>query len=368
MFGVILVSVITLMHLYVFGRTAAIPLVRQYLPVKYLIGIGLLLWALFFLGRMLRHNHHGALSGLLESIGMGWMGALFLIFCCLLLADLVTLFGFLMPRVAPWLRVLALGAGIALSTVALVQGLRPPVVSKYTIALSGLPDAMDGKVIVALSDMHLGSQLNKNWLAARVDQVRALKPDLVVLLGDILDGHDGSLSELVPAFRSMAAPLGVWAVLGNHEFYRGAGNCIRLFETAGVKVLRNSWSQIHPGLILAGVDDLTVMQRRGITGDPVGRALARRPAGATILLSHTPWQAQKAADAGVGLMLSGHTHAGQIWPFGYLVRRVYPLFKGLYQVDAMAAIVSRGTGTWGPRLRLWQPGEILRITLQSAES
>ena len=86
------------------------------------------------------------------------------------------------------------------------------------------------------------------------------------------------------------------------------------------------------------------------------------------MLSHTPWQAQKAADAGVGLMLSGHTHAGQIWPFGYLVRRVYPLFKGLYQVDAMEAIVSRGTGTWGPRLRLWQPGEILRITLQSAES
>jgi len=84
----------------------------------------------------------------------------------------------------------------------------------------------------------------------------------------------------------------------------------------------------------------------------------------TVLLSHTPWQAEKAANFGASLMLSGHTHGGQIWPFGYLVRRVYPLLGGRYEVAGMPVIVCRGTGTWGPRMRLWRPGEILRVTLR----
>ncbi|MBP7297444.1 MAG: metallophosphoesterase, partial [Acidobacteria bacterium] len=92
-----------------------------------------------------------------------------------------------------------------------------------------------------------------------------------------------------------------------------------------------------------------------------------RPPGATILLSHTPWEAERAASAGVGLMLSGHTHGGQIWPFGEIVRTAYPLLAGEYIVDGMTVIVSRGAGTWGPRMRLWHSGEILRITLHPAE-
>jgi predicted MPP superfamily phosphohydrolase len=87
--------------------------------------------------------------------------------------------------------------------------------------------------------------------------------------------------------------------------------------------------------------------------------------GAGILLSHTPWEAERAAVAGAGLMLSGHTHGGQIWPFGYLTRIVYPLFDGEYDVDGMKVIVSRGTGTWGTRMRLWRPAQILRITLRA---
>ena len=94
-------------------------------------------------------------------------------------------------------------------------------------------------------------------------------------------------------------------------------------------------------------------------------ALANRPPGAAILLSHSPLQAGAAAAAGAGLMLSGHTHDGQIWPFGYLVRLSYPLLGGRYEVDGMPVIVCRGTGTWGPRMRLWRPSEILRITLRS---
>jgi predicted MPP superfamily phosphohydrolase len=115
---------------------------------------------------------------------------------------------------------------------------------------------------------------------------------------------------------------------------------------------------------MVGVDDLTAIHRSGQDGDPISKALAGRPQGATILLSHTPWQADKAAKAGVSLMLSGHTHGGQIWPFDYLVKRVYPLLEGRYEVDGMTVIVCRGTGTWGPRMRLWRPSEILLTVVE----
>jgi len=116
------------------------------------------------------------------------------------------------------------------------------------------------------------------------------------------------------------------------------------------------------------VDDLTTIQRRtGQVSHYISKTLVGRPPGATILLSHTPWETEKAAKAGVGLMFCAHTHGGQIWPFDYLVKLRYPLLEGRYEVNGMTVIVSRGTGTWGPRMRLWSPGEILRVTLHRKE-
>ncbi|MHB9030336.1 MAG: metallophosphoesterase, partial [Candidatus Latescibacterota bacterium] len=138
---------------------------------------------------------------------------------------------------------------------------------------------------------------------------------------------------------------------------------IRFFGEVGYTVLRDRWAEVIPGLILAGVDDLTARRESGRTDRPVEKALANRPAGATVLLSHTPWQADRAAAAGANLMLSGHTHNGQIWPFNYITKLTYPLTAGRYEVDGMTVIVCRGTGTWGSRMRLWSPGEILRIRL-----
>jgi len=351
------------MHVYVFWRAASVPFVDRHVSRKFLIGTGIIFWGIFFLGRVVGHSGTGALAGTLEFLGMNWMAVLFLTLVSLLTIELVTLFGLLLPRIAPRLRGWALVAGGVLSMLALVQGLRPPVIQRYDVSLPGLPAEINGTVIVALSDLHLGSLLGERWLAARVAQVQAQRPDLVVLLGDIFEGHGKPREELLLTLRRLTAPLGVWAVPGNHEFY--GGHNMSLFEATGIPVLLNRWAEVRTGLILAGVEDLTTMHRTGRNGDPVSQTLAGRPPGATILLSHTPWQAEKAAKAGVGLMLSGHTHGGQIWPFGYLVRRVYPLLEGRYEVGGMSVIVCRGTGTWGPRMRLWRPGEILRVTLHS---
>ena len=254
-------------------------------------------------------------------------------------------------------------AGGTLSLIALFQGLRPPVIQSYDVNLPGLPVEMDGTVLVAMSDLHLGSLLGEKWLAGRVAQVQAERPDIVVLLGDIFEGHGPPRDNPLSTLRRLSAPLGVWAVPGNHEHYGGHG--MSLIAGPGFQMLLNSWTEIRPGFILAGVEDLTVRHRSGRRSNPISLALKGRPPGATILLSHTPWEADTASKAGAGLMLCGHTHGGQVWPFGYLVRLFYPLLEGQYDVDGMKVIVCRGTGTWGPRMRLWRPSEILRVTLRS---
>ncbi len=362
MFGTLLIAVCTAMHVYVFWRAGSVPLVARRVPRRVFLGAGLGLWALFSLGRVIGRSATGFFPAALEFLAMTWMGALFLMFVPLLATDLATLFGLLLPRRAPALRGWALIAGALLSALALFQGLRPPVVVEYEARLPGLPGALDGTVLVALSDMHLDSQLGARWAAARVAQVNAQRPDLVVLLGDIFEGRRPPDGGVIAAMGKLSAPMGVWAVPGNHE-HHGRGD-LRLYEALGFNLLRNAWAGLRPGLALAGVDDLTSARRRGLGHGFVEQALAGRPPGAAILLSHTPWQAEAAAAAGAGLMLCGHTHGGQIWPFGYLVRRRYPLLAGSYTVDGMTVIVTRGAGTWGPRMRLWPPGEILRVTLR----
>jgi predicted MPP superfamily phosphohydrolase len=362
LFGTILISVCTLMHIYVFWRAASVPFVDRHVPRKVLIGAVVILWAIFFFGRLIGHGGTGVLARTLEFLGMNWMGFLFLTFMPLLAIDVATLFGLLMPRLSPSLRGWALSVGIVFSVIGLFQGLRPPVIERYEVSLAGLPDAMDATVLVAVSDMHLSSQLDERWLADRIAQVKAQKPDLVVLLGDIFEGHGAPEDQLIVTLKQLTAPLGIWAVPGNHEFHGGGD--MSLFKEVNFNLLRNRWAEVRPGLVLAGVDDLTAIRRKGQVGDPISQALLGLPPASTILLSHTPWEAERAAKAGVELMLCGHTHGGQIWPFDYLVRSWYPLLEGRYEVDSMTVIVCRGTGTWGPRMRLWRPSEILRVTLR----
>jgi hypothetical protein len=181
MFGTILISVTTVMHIYVFWRAATVPFVQRQVPTAVLIGAGVMLWAVFYLGRAYGHHGTGKAAATLEFLGMNWMAMVFLACVPLLAVDLVTVFGLLLPRLAPALRGWALVAGVLLSSIALIQGLRPPVVQSYEVSLDNLPQEMDRTVIVGLSDMHLGSLIGKRWLDARVAQVNAQEPDLVVL-------------------------------------------------------------------------------------------------------------------------------------------------------------------------------------------
>ena len=352
MFGTVLISIGTILHIYVFWRISSIPFVKKHLRPYTLIFIGLLLWVLFFSARYFGHSREGFFWAALELLGMNWMAVLFLIFVLLLAADLLTCFGFLFSTRAPAIRGWALLAGIGLSLIACVQGLRPPVVEEYDVAVQGLPAEFEGLRVAAIGDTHIGSLLGEGWLAARVDQITALRPDIIFLLGDIVEGHGANPDLVLPQLKRLSATLGVFAAPGNHEFHGETNSGQGLFEEAGITMLRDQWARIGDFLTVAGVDY-----------DHVSRALADRPPGPVIMLSHRALEVEKAADAGVDLMLCGHTHGGQIWPFDYLVRISSPMVEGRYDIKGMTVIVSRGAGTWGPRMRLWSPGEILLLTL-----
>ncbi|MFZ5564079.1 MAG: metallophosphoesterase [Thermodesulfobacteriota bacterium] len=367
MFRILLISSVTLVHAYVLWRVAWVRFFRRRFSGRQMTAAAIVLWAVLVAGGLSSHGHDGFPFLCLEWLGMTWMGALLLFATPMIVVDLATGFGLLFRRPAARLRGYALIVGGLLCVIALIQGHRSPVISHHEIQIPDLPREMDGTVIAVLSDLHIGSFLGEKWLNERASQIDAFHPDLVVLVGDMLEGHSllRHQDRLADAFGRLSAPLGVWAVYGNHEFYDESHAAGAILQKAGIEVLHNRWVEIAPGLVLAGVDDLTIHKRSGRVDDPVKTALAGRPAGAVILLSHTPWEVEKAAAMGVGLMLSGHTHGGQIWPFDLLTRRVYPFVEGRYDIGPMALIVCRGTGTWGPRMRFWLPDEILAIRLRA---
>lgn len=350
------------MNAYVFQRISTVPVIARHVPTRLLVFIAVVLWGGFFIARFLNFFRLGAVPFAIE---FNWIGVLFMLITCLLAVDIVTGFGFLLRDHVAALRSLAVIAALLLAAVAFGEAALAPVVRNYEVQLAGLPADKDGTVVVLASDLHIGPLQGEHWVNARVDQIASLHPDMVVLAGDIIDGG-GSERRMIPALQRLRAPQGVWAVTGNHEFYGGFDESVEILKAAGFNLLRDRSQEVSPGLIIAGVDDVGI---RGVTTPAahfVETALNHIPNGAaTIFVSHTPVGMEAAARAGAGLMLSGHTHNGQIWPFNYIVQRRYPLLGGQYNVNGMSVIVCRGTGTWGPRMRLGYPSEIVRIVLRA---
>lgn len=365
LFIVVALSVWAAMHGYVFWRLASAPWIADHVSRRMLLWTAVALAAGFPLARLLNSRHLAAIGQPLEFLAANWMGMVFLLLVALLAADLLTAGGWLFPLFAPTVRGAAVIAALLLAVFGWVQGARPPVVTDLEVRLAGLPKERDGLVLVAVSDMHLGSLIGGAWMKRLIARLGELKPDVLAIVGDLVDSEVGALEPLLPVLRTLRAPLGVLAVTGNHEYYAGLNRSIALFEAAGCTVLRDRAVEITPGLVIAGVDDLGARRQFGIENRAIERTLADRPPGAVVLLSHSPVQAGAAASHGAGLMLSGHTHNGQVWPFNYLVRLSNRFVGGRFEVGGMTLIVGRGAGTWGPRMRLWQPGEILRITLRS---
>ncbi|QSQ20386.1 metallophosphoesterase [Pyxidicoccus parkwayensis] len=242
-----------------------------------------------------------------------------------------------------------------------------PVVSEVAVRLPGLPRALDGFSIVHLSDIHVGPVIQRRFMEELVSRCDALRPDLVCITGDLVDGHVASLAPAVSALQDLKTRHGTYFVTGNHEYYWGHANWADALERVGIHVLRNRHVRIGDAAAsfdLVGVDDWAA--RKTGAGYDLDAAIAGRDAErAAVLLAHQPSNWAEAAKAGMGLQLSGHTHGGQFFPFTLAVSAIWQHDAGHFQEGESHLYVSRGTGFWGPPLRVGSPPEIVKVTLMA---
>lgn len=353
---------------YAFWRLGPLALAAK-IPSGFLWAAAFICWISLPASRWLRAAAPGISTGL-DIFSTTWVGVVFLLCLCFLAVDLVTLGGWLLQGRLVALRGGAVAAALVLSIVGLVQGHRDPVIRRVEVRVPGLPASREGTRVLFVSDLHLGTQIGQSWIKRLVSRVHDLQPDLIAIGGDLVDHDADKVEGMMPELQALRAPLGVWAVLGNHDVYSGPDRSAGIMRQAGYHVLHDTSELAAPGLRVAGVDDLGVRGGGKVAGAAVGEALRdlRRGTEGCIFISHTPDGMELAAEAGAGLMLCGHTHGGQIWPFSYLVKLRFPTLAGQFRFGAMNLIVSRGAGTWGPRMRLWQPGEIWLVTLRAPKA
>ena len=277
-------------------------------------------------------------------------------------------------RLSTWLGPGTISIGIAGGALILLGvgawQARRPVVVRVAVPIANLPADLEGFRIVQLSDLHIGATLRRAFVERVVAAANGLAPDLIALTGDVADGFPPLLRDDVAPLGRLAAPHGKFFVTGNHEYYWDAPGWVRELERLGFSALVNAHRVIRRGaarLILAGVTDQGASRRvPGHASDPAA-AVAGAPVGdVRVLLAHQPTSAFAARRVGFDLQLSGHTHGGQYFPFNLLVRLFQPFVAGLHRLEAMWLYVSRGTGYWGPPLRLGAPSEITLIELTRA--
>lgn len=291
-------------------------------------------------------------SRLLELALFNWMGVGFVFFSLCFVYDLARL-GFTLNDSAAAIVIILIGTSLVAYAFTTAQR-----ISRKNLKIHAGKLIRDYR-LVQISDVHVGSRSGA-FLKKIVDGINALHPDIVLITGDFLDSSRAGPDDIV-ALKDLQAP--VYFSIGNHERYAGLERVIPLLEGAEVIVLRNR-SVSKDGLQLIGIDDAE-------DKDQVQHKLESidlEPDCFKVLLYHRPLGWQAAVDAGVDLMLCGHTHNGQIFPFNWLVRQQFRIIHGLHRRGNCHLYVSSGTGTWGPAMRLGSRNEITCIDLITTRS
>jgi len=315
-----------------------------------------------------------AVSSPVSWVTFSWMGLLLYLFLLTLLTDagrgVAALFAALPSDPARRLflsRMIAAGVGATSGLIGLggaINVARGFDVRRVRVPLAKLPKSASGYSIVQITDMHVGPTIGRGFVEGVVRQTNALRPDMIVITGDLVDGSVEQLRELVEPLRDLRAKDGVFFVTGNHEYYSGADAWIAHITTLGIRVLRNERVDVRGLFDLAGVDDSSSARMLPGHGQDVAKAMEGRDASrAVVLLAHQPKAVREARRAGVDLQLSGHVHGGQLIPFNWLARIDQPFIAGLYRLDETWVYVSTGTGYWGPPMRVGPGAEITRIEL-----
>lgn len=291
-----------------------------------------------------------------------------------LLKDLVQLLFFRAKKTVRYARCV----GIIIPSLALILTLvghykaLHPTVFKVEIPVSAAAKDFEDLRLVQLTDLHITNHTGEKWLKNIVSQANELEPDVLVLTGDVADMILPDVEKALEPLADLQAKYGKYFVLGNHEYLRGQANLWpKKMQELGFTVLNNEHailSHKNKKLLLAGITDNAAKQYNELPPSPQ-QAIAHAPEDVSlkILLAHQPNNVYEAANAGFDVQLSGHTHAGQFFPWIYLVDAVQEFYQGLYAYEGTQLYVNQGTGFWGPPIRLGTTSEISLINFSVAE-
>jgi len=367
----IVFSVYSLINWYIFSRIdQAIPesswLTGIFAPLFVFIALS------YLAGQFLEHRSSSFISDVLTWIGAFWLGLIAWLIPVFILIDLVR---FADSFLHFWqfgnLHGLKMTQWIMTDTVIVVFiSIFLGFLNARNIRVKPIPihiDKPNAKPlrIAAISDMHMGSLIRRRMVHQMVRKINSIKPDLVLMLGDQMDGnpHPVMQLDLGAELKKIESKYGVFAITGNHEYIGHAETSCAYLEAHGIKMIRDKVVEVA-GLILVGREDSASKQFAKVERKPLSELVEgldrSKP---IILMDHTPFHLEEAEQNGIDLQLSGHTHHAQIWPWNYITQRIYEMSWGYYRKGKTQYYVSCGSGTWGPPIRIGNSPEIMDITL-----
>lgn len=334
----------------------------------------LIFWFISFtylLSRLAERFLPHALVTLFKIIGSCWMAVLFYLFLLLPIADLAALILHLASvDASTYVPVLGTIVSIAILLI-VIQGVWnawTPIVRTYEITIPKATGDLQELQVAVASDLHLGALVRKSYLNVLVRRMNAMKPDLILLPGDVLDDSLEPFirQNMADSMKQLKARFGVYAVLGNHEYFGGhIQDYVRRMKEIGIEVLLDRVVRVADHFYIAGRKDKTA-ERSTSEGRLSHEALLAETDKALpiLMMDHQPFGYDLAAASGVDVLLSGHTHRGQMAPNFLITRRLFELDWGYKQKGNMHAIVSSGYGTWGPPIRIGSRSEIIRLVIK----
>lgn len=370
-------TIYSLINIYLFFKGYnAIPVLQNY---RLLYSISFFLLATIFIaGKLLESQHSSVISDILNVLGGFWLAFMLYGLFFFLISDILLLIlrisGIISGENILLFRKWSFFIIVAFSSLLIIGGFINaliPVVKEYDITINKPAGEIKTLRIAAVSDLHIGSIIRKRSIIKLSGILKSLNPDIVLLLGDIVDGELGPVlrDDLLKYLTYPKSREGLFAITGNHEFIGGAERTIPYIESKGIRLLKDEIVTLDGGIQLIGRIDKDsrrfYRKERLSLGELMKQADTTKP---VILLDHQPFHLNETIKYGIDLQLSGHTHNGQMWPLNYITSLIFELSYGILKKGTTSIIVSSGYGLWGPRVRSGSRSEVLLINIHFQRS